>query len=272
MPVPSDDPVATQISEDEEWQVLPTFRPRWPRSCSNGWHNTVSRGERELRGERRGKGGRSQQFATVPSFFVLSICLLHGPVAAQPIGLELRAGAAGSTALAEDAIAGPGLRQRFGAALRGPVRMEPTLGAWAGLAARAPLRRNTYVEVSTAATFTRLDAADDAGTRDLQSLAVLHGVVAVRYPLAPSLSLAGGFGGVKYFTEERAVFAEGSAISPLVEADLAWHRDVGGRVLSLRAFAQAHRFGTAAIRRAAGADGTVFRYGLGAGWLIGGAR
>lgn len=61
---------AAQTDEVTSTQRFMSIMARWPRSCPIPRHNMVSRGERELRGERRGKGGRSL-LATAAPFFCI---------------------------------------------------------------------------------------------------------------------------------------------------------------------------------------------------------
>ena len=99
------------------WAVL------WQRSCFIPRHNTVC-GERELRGERRRKGGRSLFTMAAPSFFIP--LLLHAtPVQGQRVEFAARFGAAFSTPLVEDRIATATARQLLGGAVDTLVRTSP---------------------------------------------------------------------------------------------------------------------------------------------------
>src|SRR4051812_37867298 len=106
-------------------QVFTGTGMAWQRSCFIQRHNLVSRGERELRGERHGKGGRSLFTTTASSFCirlsfaavvasVTGATLMNPSLAAAQVHLEIHAGGVMSSTVAEDQLATSVLRARFG--------------------------------------------------------------------------------------------------------------------------------------------------------------
>ena len=221
------------------------------------------RGERELRGERHGKGGRSLATAVASSFFIL----LSGFVqpAASQWTFEVRAGVAGSSTLVEDRVATPRVAQALAGAFTGSARAVPSPGPAVGFAARTAIGARTTAGVTADWTFTTVQATDGAGTRDLQNAGVAHAALEVRFAPAARVFGAVAFGGIRYFTEEAGAFAGGTDLSPLLQAS------AGARVwrgLALTTTGQIHRFGTPTIRTLGGQEGSVFRWLVQAGWTV----
>lgn len=182
---------------------------------------------------------------------------------------DVRAGVAGSSVLLEDLVATPRVAETLGARFEGGVRARPAPGPAVTFAARTGLNRRFSAELSAGWTATSLQAEDATGTRDLQDIGVGHATLGIRTALGGRVSGSAGFGAIRYFAEEEGVFAEGSDLSPLLEAGAAvalW------RGLSVRAAGQAHRFNSPVIRVLGGKQGSVFRWMVQAGWTFGGAR
>ena len=224
-------------------------------------------GERELRGERHGKGGRLLATAAASSFFIL--LLAPPPAAVAQWQVEVRAGVAGSSTLLEDLVATPRVAETLGDRFEGAVRARPAPGPMFTVAAATILNPRFAAELTVGWTATRLRATDATGTRELQDLGAGHATLGVRTALTPRVSGSVGFGALRYFAEEEGLFADGSDLAPLVEVGAAanvWRR------LSLRAGGQMHRFSSPVIRVLSGQEGTVFRWSVQAGWAFGGSR
>ena len=240
----------------------------WQRSCSWGRHNQVSRGERELRGERRGRSGRSLSATAAPLFFVL---LAQAPLAGQAIRPLVRVGAAGSTVLVEDAVATPGLRERFGAVdanVEGRAAPGPLVEAGLEVQLRPRVRLSAVASWQASS----LQAEDGAGTRRVQDLSLLAGLLEVGFGIRGPLEVSAGAGALSYRSEEFGIFDEGSDLVPLARVGAGGTLSWRGHVVRLGGFAEGHTFGTPAIRRLGGENGMVMRYGVQAGLVWGGAR
>jgi hypothetical protein len=222
----------------------------------------VSRGERELRGERRGKGGRSLLATAVP--FLFMYLLAAQGAAAQRVDIFVRAGVAGSTALVKDQVATAQMAQLLGSPVDEEVRAVPAPGLVLGGGVRVAFWPRVRLGADVSWTATELEAHDDAGTRPIQDLGVLQAMVAAHWALRPAVELGAGAGLTWYRSDERGLFAGGSDASPVVEASAAWTPALWhGRVASVGT-AQTHGSGTPALRSAGGQDGSVTRWSLGA--------
>lgn len=170
-----------------------------------------------------------------------------GPLWGQRV--ELRGGAALSSALAHDAIA----------AGAGAVTVRARPGALLGAVGLVPLRERLALEVGAAAALSRLRAADPSGTRDVQSLTVGQAQVGVRWSAPPGAYLRGSVGAVKYFSPDGSIFAGGSAARPALEAGVGWTRSAGAWRVGGEVGGQVHGFDTPALDQAGGSSGGVRR-------------
>jgi hypothetical protein len=233
----------------------------WLRSCPVPRHNSVSRGVRELRGERHGKDGRSLLATAAPFFFVL-LCAV--PVSAQRGGAYVVLGAAASSPLVRDGVATPELRRRAAGVVQSEVRVAPTAAVQAGGGWRVPVRERVALEVEVLWSPAQLGADEDGQRRDLQRIHVLQAALGTTLRLRGGIEAGAGAGVIGYATARQGIFAEGASATPVVRAHAAVVLPgLNGR-LAVRAAAHAHRFGTPALRRAGGTDGTVRRYDVGA--------
>jgi hypothetical protein len=222
----------------------------------------VSRGERELRGERRGKGGRSLLATAAPFFFLY--LLLPTPVAAQLVSVHGRAGLTASSPILIDQVATPAMSQLLGARVDGEVRVVPGRGLTVGGGVRAEFWPRIGLTADVDYTATELQADDGSGTRAIQDLGMLQGLVGVNWSVRPAIEVGGAAGLLWYITDERGLFAEGSDTSPVAEARLAWTPGLLHGRVAVTGAAQTHRFGTPVIRAEGGQDGIVMRYTIAA--------
>ncbi|MGD8276953.1 MAG: hypothetical protein PVH00_02955 [Gemmatimonadota bacterium] len=184
--------------------------------------------------------------------------------AGQGAGLAVRAGAVASTALAEDLVANPGLGAALGGV--GAVRAVPAPGVLIEVAGSVPMKARTRLELDVGWSHATLEARDDEGTREIQPLGALHAALSVRYLATTRTSGSCGFGVIRYLAEERALFAGGTEISPLVQC--AARFDIAGppgRRVFIRAGGQLHQFRTPVLVDAGAQAGTVYRLVVEAG-------
>ncbi|HSJ14207.1 MAG TPA: hypothetical protein VK939_07320 [Longimicrobiales bacterium] len=184
----------------------------------------------------------------------------------------VRVGAAGSSALVEDAMATPGLRQRLGTALDGSVRAWAAPGPLveAGLEVRVRPRVRLSGLVSWQGS--SLQVEDGAGTRRVQDLSLLGGLLEMGFDVRGPWELTAGAGALTYRAGEEGIFADGADIAPLARGGAAAHLSWRGHALRLGGFAEGHPFGTSVIRQLGGSNGLVLRYGLQLGLIWGGGR
>jgi hypothetical protein len=220
----------------------------------------VSRGERELRGERRGKGGRSLLATAAPFFFICQV--FAAPAAGQRVEVYGRAGLAGSTALATDLVADESIPNAIGAPVDEDVRAVPAPGLTVGAGVRIGFWPRATLGLDAAWMPTELQAKDGSGTRPIQDLTVLQTIVSASWAVRRGVELGAGAGFIWYRTEETGLFAGGNNTSPVLEVSAGWTPDYWNGRLALIAAAQTHRFGTPVLSGAGAQDGSVTRLSL----------
>jgi hypothetical protein len=233
---------------------------KWQQSCSIPRHNMVSRGERELRGERRGKGGRSLLATAAPFFFMYLLSVQ--PLSAQRIGVHVRGGVTASTPLLTDQVATPAMAQLLGATIDEEVQVTPSTALTLGCGVRAAFWPRIGLTADVDYTVSELVAEDDGGTRTLQDLGVVQGTVGLSWAVRPWLEVGGGAGLLWYLTDDAGLFAQGADTSPVAELRVGWTPAFAGGRVAVVGSAQTHRFGTPIIRAEGGQDGNVTRYGI----------
>jgi hypothetical protein len=217
----------------------------------------VSRGERELRGERRGKDGRSL-LATAAPFFCIYL-MFASPAAGQRVDLYGRVGMAGSTALVTDLVADASIPNAIGAPVDEDVRAVPAPGLTLAAGVRVAFWPRATLGLDAALTSTELEARDGSGTRPIQDLTVLHTIVNVNWAVRPTVELGAGAGFIWYRAEEKGLFAAGTDASPVIEVSAGWTPAYWNGRLAVIAAAQSHRFGTPVLNQSGGQDGSVNR-------------
>jgi hypothetical protein len=233
----------------------------WQRSCFIPRHNTDC-GERELRGERRRKGGRSLLATAAPSFFI-PLLSLSTPLYGQRIEFGARLGAVFSSSLVEDRIATATARQLLGGAVDTLVRIAPGPALSAGAMVRVAFWPRAALEGTLDWAHGQLRADENGTARDLQPLDVVQATVGASWSVRDDVHIGGAVGLLRYITEERAIFAEGSDTSPLAEVRAAWQPPVLARRLGVTVRLQTHRFGAQALRNRGATDGAVKRVDVG---------
>jgi hypothetical protein len=220
------------------------------------------------------KSARGAGFRPLATFGALAFAGFGFPsrAAAQPPRFELRAGVTASTALAEDAVANSELQQLLGTGFQGGVTAKPSIGPTIAGSVILPLRTRTLLDVSLGWTFSRLNAQDANGHRELHNLGIAQIGIAVRYQVRPGIDAGCGFGVARYSGNDTGLFATGSEFAPLLECGSGVSVRAGAQTFVLRAFGQAQRFRTPALRDAGAQTGSVFRFGAQAGIAVGGSR
>jgi hypothetical protein len=218
------------------------------------------------------KFARGAGFRPLAAFGALAFAVFGFPsqAAPQPPRFELRAGVTASTALAEDAVANSELQQLLGTGFQGAVTATPSVGPTIAASVILPLRTRTLLDVSLGWTFSRLNAEDANGQRELHDLGIAQISIAVRYQLRPRIDAGCGFGAARYSGNDTGLFATGSEFAPLLECGSGFSVRAGAQTFVLRAFGQAQRFRTPALRDAGAQTGSVFRFGAQAGIAFGG--
>jgi hypothetical protein len=238
-------------------------------------HNLVIRGERELRGERHEKGGRSFLEAIAPSFFIPlwffrrvvrpalagSIALLLAVPVSGQVRFEVSAGAAGTRAVVRDPIATgnvrdsiPGVQDELSAKFATAPRL--------GLGVVVPMRPRTEAIVRASWSPSSLRSQGGDGARDIADVSIFEAVFSVRSRVWRALELSGGFGGLYFDGDDVGPFSDGADIAPVLEGSLGTAFDRGGHRLHVRGLAQLHRFNTDALQSARISGGSVVRYGI----------
>lgn len=253
----------------------------WQASCSKAGHNMVSRGERELRGERHGKGGRSLRATAVSSFLFLPSLLLPlaalpchpGMAAGQALQGEVRVGLARSTRLVSDAVTGPILQTELRERLQAPVSARLSTGLQVTGVVRTRLRPDLDLEVSGGWSRAQLEARDAGGNWPLQSVSLLQGVLGVRLVRDWGGYVSAGVGALQYLSPARSIFREGTGgLRPLLVVGLGAMHRLAGIPFDISLEGQGHRFTTPAITQAGGSEGSVMRLLLQLGVQLGPGR
>ena len=215
-----------------------------------------------------GAGQRSWRAAALCAVGVACL-LVPGVVRAQAGGFEAeaRAGVALSTPLVEGAVLVPvegGVRA---------FRVTPVAAPVVVIAGRTGLGPDLALEVSAGWTFGRVEGRQGGETWRLGDLGVGHAVASLRRRVLERLHVRGGLGLIRYGGD--GALLEGSGTRPLVEVGAGTELELGGARVSLSGVGQAHSFGSAALRAGGGSgvrglDGTVYRFALQAGIVLGG--
>lgn len=247
--------------------MLRVIEAVWLRSCTSRRHNMVGRGERELRGERRGQDGRPSATTVAPSLYVpLLLLLLPALAAAQQWRVEAHAGVLLSGDWVQDEIRAPAASSGTPAAA---VTAAPAPGLAVSLTAVGPLRPNMALDLAAGWSRAMLQAEDES-TRDVNPVQSAHALVGLRYRLANSVYAGAGIGALRTWGDEVPLFDGRAEISPLGEASLGFEPDLGGLRIVLRAAAQIHRFNARALEERGGDPAWISRFFLGAGLAFGG--
>lgn len=233
--------------------------PTWLRSCSYCRHNSVC-GERELRGERRGKGGRTW-FTTAASSFFMCLMLPAGAATGQSWSIEPRLGVVVSSGLYEDAAI-TGLE---------PVTVSPGVALEGALLVRTVLSPLWALEAELSYATGSLTATDGEDERRLSDLRVIGGSVRVRRALR-RLQAVVGIGGLSYDAPDAQAYEEGASVFPAAIVGIAAPFAAAGRRIRLEATARIHRHQTPVLERAGADAALVVRGGLQIGIEFGGGR
>jgi hypothetical protein len=138
------------------------------------------------------------------------------------------------------------------------------------VAAFIPLQERTELEISLGLAASSLQGKNDFESWDAGNVALASALVGVAYAYRPTVVAHGGVGLTKLFGDQQ-LLEGGNGFRPLLEAGLSFSAPFHP-ALQLDARAQAHRFNTTALQNEGAADGTVFRFVIGAAYTLGGAR
>lgn len=182
-------------------------------------------------------------------------------------GLDVRVGAMFSTPLAHDEGAWPRPGQPVPAE-EAYVRAAP--GPLAAMALWAELAPALELEMSAGWTFSQVLVHEDGGRRSVGPLGIGHAVVAIRHDIQ-DFRVRGGVGAVTYVADAGIFRGSGRQFWPVAEGGVGGTLRIGHVRVGLELMAQVHSFGTPALREAGGLDGTIVRYGVHGGFLLGGS-
>jgi len=223
---------------------------------------------------RGGAGGRPRRWrAAALAVLGLAWLVVPGAAWAQGGGLELeaRAGVVVSTPLVEGAVAFPvapagGGVQEF--------RVRPVAAPLVVVAGRTGLGPALALEVSAGWTFGRVEGEQRRERWHVGDVGIGHAVASLRRRVGERFHVRGGVGLIHYGSD--AELFEGSpGLTPLLEVGAGAELALGGARLSLSGVGQAHSFGSRALRGGRGSgvrgeDGTVYRFAVQAGVVLGG--
>jgi hypothetical protein len=227
-----------------------------------------NRGERELRGERRGTGGRSSIYRRPLCLFMyhrstLAALLIFAASAQQAFAqqtsrlptIHLRVGAMMFTPLIEQNIrevrdTSFGVLRTFTA----KQQIAPVLSA----ALSAPLRPRVVAELSAAYARSALRGHDDFGDWEADDLSVINVNIGIRYQRWTRVSLDGSVGMTKLTGSTAGIFERGNPLRPLLEAGVTV--DIRAPLpLEVTARAQTHTFNTGVLQDMGAEAGQVWR-------------
>jgi hypothetical protein len=249
----------------KDFSMMPSLESNMPYTSAQ----QRNRGERELRGERRGTGGRS-------SIYRRPLCLfIHFRFALAALVVTLSASA--EQALAQQSSRLPTIHVRIGAMMFTPLieqnirevrdtsfgvlrtftakqQIAPVLSA----ALSAPLRPRVVAELSAAYARSALQGHDDFGDWDADDLSVINVNIGIRYQRWTRVSLDGSVGITKLTGSNAGIFERGNPLRPLLEAGVT----VAIRApfpLEVIARAQTHTFNTGVLQDMGAEAGQVWR-------------
>jgi hypothetical protein len=234
-----------------------------------------NRGERELRGERRGTGERSSIIRRPLCLFILLAVVSAGliePASAQDqstrkMAFQVRVGAMGFSPLVEDAVRSRAVRDSIDADQSDQISVRQQIAPAISIAALLPLRARAELEVNASFATSMLRGTDDFESWDVGTVSLVNALIGLSYAYRPSLMLHGGAGITKLFSESEGLFAKGNGIRPLLEAGLSWTTPFQP-ALQLDARAQMHTFATASLRDENVEEGSVFRVVVGGSYTL----
>lgn len=201
--------------------------------------------------------------------------LVPGAVRAQVGGVELeaRAGVVVSTPLVEGLVAFPA-SPGGGADSVQAFRVRPVTAPMVVVAGRTGLGPDLSLELSAGWTFSRVEGSQGGETWRVGDLGVGHAVASLRRRVLERLHVRGGLGLIRYGSDA-GLFEGSPGMRPVLEVGAGAELELGGARVSLSGVGQAHSFGSTALRNGAGSgvrglDGTVYRFALQAGVVLGG--
>ncbi len=186
--------------------------------------------------------------------------------------VEARAGVVVSTPRVEGAVAVPGAP--VGDSVQA-FRVRPVAAPLVVVAGRTGLGPDLSLELSAGWTFGRVEGKQGRETWRVGDLGVGHAVASLRRRVLERLHVRGGVGLIRYGADAE-LFEGGPGLRPMLEVGAGADLELVGARVSLSGVGQAHSFGSAALRGGGGSgirglDGTVYRFALQAGVVLGGA-
>ncbi len=220
----------------------------------------------------RSRLNRNKAAALTSATFCLAFTLPGSVHAQRSVAFEVRLGVTASSTLAADSVVRQSVLDRL--AGKGhrvdAARATPSIAPTIQLSASTALRSKVQLEGAFGLSVGQLNGGATSGNG--QSFTVASGTIGLRYAIIPRAYVRGAFGAIHYGSSAEGIFKQGSTLEPVVEADIGSSTQLSFGAVSIEAFGQVHRFGTAALRQIGGSDGTVLRAGLMAGLALGKGR
>ena len=203
-----------------------------------------------------GIADRGSRIAELTLFLLMAG--VSAPTAAQRV--EARIGVMAGTTLVHAEAASPALERALGNIITEATDLELRPAPVASVLLVLDLAPRTALEGSASAGLSKLRAANSESSWPGQTLTLAALGLGVRYHYHPSISINGGVGVTRFFSDSRGIFSQGGSANPLLEAGLRYRLPIKSAPLHLAARVQTHRFGTPALRREGASDGNATRF------------
>jgi hypothetical protein len=196
---------------------------------------------------------------TLKLFFAM--CLVAScsrTTAAQRV--EARFGVLFSSALASDDGAEPLTISQYAANYEGPVTLRLSAAPLASVAVVKDVSARSSLEASALLAIAKLRGHANDTSWPVQDVSLAALTLGIRHQTWSWLSLNGGLGLSRFFTESNGIFRDGSSTMPMLEVGATARFSAGQLPLQAGVRVQTHTFGTPTLRSAGAEDGRVNRF------------
>lgn len=178
------------------------------------------------------------------------------PMRAQSV--HIRIGALAATPLIKDEVSSFAVDSAIGGRRSQGITVQQKISPIATLALVVPMRVRTLIEINGSVSRAKLTGDDHLQTWDAGTLTIVNAMIGFGYVYKNLVTLHGGVGFTRLFTDDVGLFAKGNGIRPMAEAG-ASTAFKAGIPLELDVRAQSHGFDTATLRDNGGSGGQVNR-------------